>query len=157
VPPQSGDLREGCLYGRGVSDMKGGLACSILAAILLAEHRQAWDGEVVLTLAGDEENMGSLGTGYLLETILEARGDANICGDVGSPKVVRFGEKGLLWIEVENVRCGGAWGARPQGHQRHQSSARGARSGQRPRATSRRDAGGRQGRHRRGSPHLLRR
>jgi succinyl-diaminopimelate desuccinylase len=101
VPPLSGDLRNHRLYGRGVSDMKGGLACSILAAALLAEHRQAWDGEVVLTLAGDEENMGSLGTGYLLETIPEARGDANICGDVGSPKVVRFGEKGLLWLEVE--------------------------------------------------------
>ncbi len=55
----------------------------------------------MLTLAGDEENMGSLGTGYLLETVPEARGDANICGDVGSPMVVRFGEKGLLWLEVE--------------------------------------------------------
>ena len=101
APPLSGALREGRLYGRGVSDMKGGVACSILAAALLAEHTHAWSGEVVLTLAGDEENMGSLGTGYLLETLPEARGDANICGDVGSPMVVRFGEKGLLWIEVE--------------------------------------------------------
>lgn len=101
APPLSGELRDGRLYGRGVSDMKGGLACSILAAALLAEHRDAWSGEVVLTLAGDEENMGSLGTGYLLEHIPEGRGDANICGDVGSPMVVRFGEKGLLWIEVE--------------------------------------------------------
>lgn len=101
APPLSGALRDGHLYGRGVSDMKGGLACSILAATLLAEHRDAWSGEVVLTLAGDEENMGSLGTGYLLEHIPEARGDASICGDVGSPMVVRFGEKGLLWIEVE--------------------------------------------------------
>ena len=101
APPLSGALREGRLYGRGVSDMKGGVACSILAAALLAEHRQAWSGEVVLTLAADEENMGSLGTGHLLETVPEARGDANICGDVGSPMVVRFGEKGLLWIEVE--------------------------------------------------------
>ena len=24
-----------------------------------------------------------------------------ICGDVGSPLVVRFGEKGLVWIEIE--------------------------------------------------------
>jgi succinyl-diaminopimelate desuccinylase len=101
APPLSGALRDGRLYGRGVSDMKGGLACSILAAALLAEHRDAWSGEVVLTLAGDEENMGSLGTGYLLEHVAEASGDANICGDVGSPMVVRFGEKGLLWIEVE--------------------------------------------------------
>jgi succinyl-diaminopimelate desuccinylase len=101
APPLSGALREGRLYGRGVSDMKGGVACSILAAALLAEHPQAWSGEVVLTLAGDEENMGSLGTGYLLDHVPEAYGDANICGDVGSPMVVRFGEKGLFWIEVE--------------------------------------------------------
>jgi succinyl-diaminopimelate desuccinylase len=101
VAPLSGEFSAGRLYGRGVSDMKGGLACSILAATLLAQHTDAWSGEVVLTLAGDEENMGSLGTGYLLETIPEARGDANICGDVGSPMVVRFGEKGLLWLQVE--------------------------------------------------------
>lgn len=101
VLPLSGTVREGRIYGRGVSDMKGGIACSILAAALLAEHCRAWSGEVVLTLAGDEENMGSLGTGHMLAHIPEARGDANICGDVGSPMVVRFGEKGLLWIEVE--------------------------------------------------------
>jgi len=101
VPPLSGEVREGRIYGRGVSDMKGGLACSILAAALLAEHTEAWRGEVVLTFAADEENMGTLGTGHLIQTIPEARGDANICGDVGSPMVVRFGEKGLLWIEVE--------------------------------------------------------
>lgn len=101
VAPLSGALQGEHLYGRGVSDMKGGIACSILATALLAEHAEAWSGEIVLTLAGDEENMGSLGTGHLLETIPEAKGDANICGDVGSPKVVRFGEKGLLWIEIE--------------------------------------------------------
>jgi succinyl-diaminopimelate desuccinylase len=101
APPLSGALCNGRLYGRGVSDMKGGLACSMLAAALLTEQREAWNGEIVLTLAGDEENMGSLGTGYLLEHVPEARGDANICGDVGSPLVVRFGEKGLMWIEIE--------------------------------------------------------
>lgn len=101
VPPLGGVLKDGKLYGRGVSDMKGGLACSILAARLMAENRGAWSGEIVLTLAGDEENMGSLGTGYMMDHVPHARGDANICGDVGSPKVVRFGEKGLMWVEVE--------------------------------------------------------
>jgi acetylornithine deacetylase/succinyl-diaminopimelate desuccinylase-like protein len=100
VPPLGGVLKDGKLYGRGVCDMKGGIACSLLAALLLAENRDAWDGEVVLTLAGDEENMGSLGSGYLLKNFPHASGDANICGDVGSPKVVRFGEKGLMWVEV---------------------------------------------------------
>ena len=101
VPPLGGVLKDGKLYGRGVCDMKGGMACSLLAATLLAERRDAWSGEIVLTLAGDEENMGSLGTGWMLEHVPHARGDANICGDVGSPKVVRFGEKGLMWVEVE--------------------------------------------------------
>ncbi|WP_421997308.1 M20/M25/M40 family metallo-hydrolase [Reyranella sp.] len=101
VPPLGGVLADGKLYGRGVCDMKGGMACSLLAAALLARHRDAWSGEIVLTLAGDEENMGSLGTGYLLQHVPHAAGDANICGDVGSPRIVRFGEKGLMWVEVE--------------------------------------------------------
>jgi succinyl-diaminopimelate desuccinylase len=101
VAPLGGVLKDGKLYGRGVCDMKGGIACSVLAARVLAEHRGAWGGEIVLTLAGDEENMGSLGTGYMMENVPHARGDANICADVGSPKVVRFGEKGLMWVEVE--------------------------------------------------------
>lgn len=101
VPPLGGVLKDGRLYGRGVCDMKGGMACSLLAAALLARHRDAWAGEIVLTLAGDEENMGSLGTGYMMKHVPHALGDANICGDVGSPRVVRFGEKGLMWVEVE--------------------------------------------------------
>jgi len=103
VPPLGGLVRDGRIFGRGVSDMKAGVACSIMAASLLAEHRDAWSGEIVLTLAADEENMGSLGTGYMLDHVSHARGDANICGDVGSPAVVRFGEKGLYWIELEAV------------------------------------------------------
>jgi acetylornithine deacetylase/succinyl-diaminopimelate desuccinylase-like protein len=45
--------------------------------------------------------MGSLGSHWLLENVPHAKGDAMICGDVGSPLVVRFGEKGLCWIEIE--------------------------------------------------------
>jgi succinyl-diaminopimelate desuccinylase len=101
VPPLGGTLRDGRLYGRGVSDMKGGIAASLLAAGVLAVHREHWSGEIVITLAGDEETMGALGTRWLLENVPEAKGDAMICGDVGSPLVVRFGEKGLVWIEID--------------------------------------------------------
>jgi len=101
VPPFGGIEADGRLYGRGVSDMKGGIAASMIAARVLAEHRGSWPGEIVITLAGDEENMGSLGTRWLLDNVPHARGDAMICGDVGSPQIVRFGEKGLLWVEIE--------------------------------------------------------
>jgi succinyl-diaminopimelate desuccinylase len=96
-----GELREGRLFGRGAADMKGGIACSMVALSLLAEHRALWAGEAVLTLAGDEESMGALGTKYLIDTVPHAVGDAVIVGDAGSPHVVRFGEKGFLWVEIE--------------------------------------------------------
>ncbi len=98
--PLSGAVRSGRLYGRGVSDMKGGIACSMLALALMAECREAWAGELVMTLAGDEETMGTAGSQFLIETVPEARGDAVICGDAGSPRVLRFGEKGMLWLDL---------------------------------------------------------
>jgi succinyl-diaminopimelate desuccinylase len=101
VAPLGGTVKDGKIYGRGVSDMKGGIAASLLATEILARHPAAWRGEIVVTLAGDEETMGSLGTRWLLDNVPHARGDAMISGDVGSPDVVRFGEKGLFWIEVE--------------------------------------------------------
>lgn len=101
VDPLGGVVRDDCLYGRGVSDMKGGMAASIIAFALLAEMREAWAGEIVLTLASDEETMGHWGTEYLLETVAHASGDAMICGDAGSPMVIRFGEKGLVWLELQ--------------------------------------------------------
>jgi succinyl-diaminopimelate desuccinylase len=101
VPPLGGDVRDGRLYGRGVSDMKGGIAASLLAARALASRADAWSGQIVITLAGDEENMGSLGSRWLLEQVPDARADVMLSGDVGSPRVIRFGEKGLVWVDIE--------------------------------------------------------
>lgn len=100
VDPLGAIVKDGRLHGRGAADMKGGIACSILAARLLAEMREAWAGEVVVTLAGDEESMGPHGTQFLLEQFPCASGDAMITGDAGSPDVLRFGEKGMLWLDV---------------------------------------------------------
>jgi succinyl-diaminopimelate desuccinylase len=96
----NGQEYNGRLYGLGVSDMKGGLAASIFALRNLAAFRESWPGEVVATFAGDEETMGVRGTQFLLDVVPEARGDAVICADAGSPKVLRIGEKGLLWLRI---------------------------------------------------------
>ncbi|MGH6660285.1 MAG: peptidase dimerization domain-containing protein, partial [Rhodospirillales bacterium] len=44
--------------------------------------------------------MGKRGTEFLLDTEPHAAGDAMINGDAGSPRVLRFGEKGMIWLEV---------------------------------------------------------
>lgn len=109
-----GVLRDdGRVYGRGACDMKGGIAASLTAAKVLAENRDLWRGEILVVLAGDEENMGDRGAKDLLDRNVDGvrEADAMICGDVsGGPRVVRFGEKGFVWItlEAEGVAAHGA-------------------------------------------------
>ena len=96
----AGEVRGSRLYGRGSADMKGGIAASMVALAALADHADSWSGEAVLTLGGDEESMGPLGTKWLMDNVPHAVGDAVIIGDAGSPSVLRFGEKGFIWIEI---------------------------------------------------------
>ena len=98
--PYSGAVRDGKVFGRGSADMKGGVACLMKAFTTLAAMREAWAGELSLVLAGDEESMGLLGSQFLLDTVPQARGDAMLNADVGSPIVPRIGEKGMIWIDI---------------------------------------------------------
>jgi len=101
VPPFGGVIREGRLYGRGAADMKAGVAAAVSTALLLARHRHSFAGELVLALVADEETGGRYGTQHILASGPDAVGDAMINGDAGSPDVLRFGEKGQLWIKLE--------------------------------------------------------
>lgn len=95
-----GEERDGKLYGLGISDMKGGIAAILTALRFLANNTNLFSGEVVATFVGDEETMGTEGTKWLLDHVEHARGDAMISADTGSPYVLRFGEKGLLWLNL---------------------------------------------------------
>lgn len=99
--PFDGRVEDGFLYGRGSCDMKGGIAASIMAMQLIAEEMPDFPGEIVLALAGDEEAMGERGTQTLIDSLPECRGDAVIVPDVGSPNILRIGEKGLIWLRLE--------------------------------------------------------
>lgn len=83
----------GRLYGRGASDMKGGLAALMLASADLAERDLR--GDVVLAAVVDEE-YASLGT---TSVVRSHRADAAI---VAEPTALGIGvaHKGFVWLEI---------------------------------------------------------
>lgn len=99
--PFGGEVENGRLYGVGVSDMKAGCASLLETFILLAEHPDKWCGEVTLMLVGGEEAGGRYGTQYLLQSHPEwQKVDACLIADVGSSRVIRYGEKGRYRFKI---------------------------------------------------------
>lgn len=98
--PFSGAVADGKIHGRGVADMKGGLAASVVAFALLAARRQAWRGRLTLAVVCDEETMGPWGANWLVDRDPKLTGDAVVIGEPSSPKTIRFGERGFVWLRV---------------------------------------------------------
>ncbi len=96
--PFGGVLEGGRIYGRGASDMKGGLSASILSVILLNRMRDSLTGEIAITCVSDEEVFGPWGSQYLLKNHPDLRGDALINGEPSSLENIRIGEKGQYWF-----------------------------------------------------------
>jgi acetylornithine deacetylase/succinyl-diaminopimelate desuccinylase-like protein len=67
--PWSGELAEGCVWGRGALDMKSQVAAEVAAAVSLA--RSGWRparGDLLVVAVVDEETGGALGAEWLTKT-----------------------------------------------------------------------------------------
>jgi succinyl-diaminopimelate desuccinylase len=100
MDPFSGLVADGKIHGRGVSDMKGGLAASVAAFAALAALREAWRGRLTLAAVSDEGTFGPWGANYLVDHGPKLHGDAVIIGEPSSPRTIRFGERGVLWLRI---------------------------------------------------------
>lgn len=103
--PFGGSVEDGRVYGRGASDMKGGVATGMLA--LRAAHESNIDGRVVLTCAIGEET-AEPGTKSILT---EIDGEWGIVLEPTQLLVDTVG-KGLAWYEVD-VRGESGHASRP--------------------------------------------
>lgn len=110
--PWSGDVADGKIYGRGASDMKCGTSASIFTYHYLSQIRDKLKGKLTLTCVSDEETFGPYGARHLIDKHPEVHGDCCLNGEPSSPYTVRFGEKGLLWLEF-TLRTLGSHGAYP--------------------------------------------
>ena len=94
--PYGGTIKEGKIYGRGSSDMKGGLAVMMILAKLL--HEKGFPrGRVLFQFVVGEET-GEPGTRDLLIK-RGIRGDYGIVLEPTSLRVATA-EKGLIWLRV---------------------------------------------------------
>ena len=105
--PWSGDIAEGCVWGRGAVDMKCGTTASIFAYAYLARLKERLKGRLTLTVVSDEETFGPWGARYLMQHHPEVHGDCCLSGEPSDPSTVRFGERGLLWLKFEVATAGG--------------------------------------------------
>jgi acetylornithine deacetylase/succinyl-diaminopimelate desuccinylase-like protein len=110
VPPFSGLVTGGYVYGRGAYDMKGLVAIEVFLLKLLKKNKVPIKGDVVLAATADEERGGEEGAGYLLRqhrdkvwcpyVINEGAGLA-IPQKNGNLYPVQTAEKGILWFKIK--------------------------------------------------------
>ncbi len=102
VPPFSGELRDGKVYGRGATDMKGGVAASIAAALRFIDANPDFSGSIGFLLTGDEEGPAINGTVKVLEWMSQKgeRFDHCILGEPTNPErlgdMIKIGRRGSL-------------------------------------------------------------
>jgi acetylornithine deacetylase len=115
--PFTAEVRDGNLYGRGACDMKGGVACMVFAAELLAELGVRLRGDLIVNTVTDEESSGAGGLAAVSHGV---RADAGIvteptafevwvgCRGSLSPTVTVEGRPGHAEMAQPHWRDGGA-------------------------------------------------
>lgn len=96
IEPFSAEIKNGYLLGRGSNDMKGAVACMIIAMINIKKKGIALGGDIILTaVIGEEEK--SEGTEYVVRNGIAADGAI-----VGEPANYGYalGHRGLEWLEI---------------------------------------------------------
>lgn len=98
VDPFAGEINKGKIWGRGSSDMKGGLAAMILASIQAFDENPPEGGIRLIFTAGEE--LGCLGVQQLVKIINDpGKASAIIVGEP-TANIPATGHKGALYINA---------------------------------------------------------
>lgn len=103
VQPYAGEVKQGRLYGRGSTDMKGGVAAMLMAVAAAKDYENELDGRVTMAIVPDEEAQGPAGVQWLLEN---RKLEAAMCiiteptSYFGSEYCIVAGERGTCWLRI---------------------------------------------------------
>lgn len=81
--PFSGEVHDGRLWGRGSTDMKGGVAAAVTAAIALRREGRTPPADVILVLTSDEEDLMTGSKAVAGHPLLARDADVVVCEPTG--------------------------------------------------------------------------
>jgi len=102
IDPFAGVVRDRKIYGRGVCDMKAGIAAAVFAAEAIVRAGVPLPGTIEISGTVDEESGGFAGVAYLAEAGRLARGrtDYVIIPEPLNVDRICIGHRGVYWFEV---------------------------------------------------------
>jgi len=105
-PPFEGKIADGCVWGRGALDMKGGLAMMLAACLRARAENLALPGDIVLAVLSDEESGGDYGAKYLVENYANLfEGIRYAIGEFGGYTLRLGGQKFYMIMVAEKKLC----------------------------------------------------
>ena len=100
--PFGAKIKKGYLYGRGVSDMKGGIGCFIAAVSQFLKENKKFKGSISFLITGDEEGIAVNGTKKVVEYLKKKKEKIDFC-IVGEPsnrnklgQMMKVGRRGSI-------------------------------------------------------------
>ena len=104
-PPLVATVKDGVLFGRGASDMKGGVAAMLLALDHLIHSHQNLQNTVLFCFTADEEKDGIGARALSQSGLLKDVAEMFVCE--ASRESIGLCEKGALWVRVtaSGVSC----------------------------------------------------
>lgn len=99
VDPFGAQIEAGRMWGRGTSDMKGGVAAMIMAVGALVRAGIQLKGNVQISIVPDEETGGFAGVKYIHQEG-KVQGDMVIVPEPSGIDVIDVAHKGALWLEI---------------------------------------------------------
>ena len=99
VPPFSGEIKDGYLWGRGAQDMKDEGLAQLVVMVMLKRERVALDRDVIFLAVADEETDGT-GTDWFIEHQRDLLENAEFLINEGGENLLENGKVKYVGVDV---------------------------------------------------------